>query len=107
MFGWDPATRIYLAAGVTGVRMGFEGLYGLMRDRLSCDPPSGWNGCVIRTRRIAAFRALALWVEAQAAGEMPLPLAGGRLCLLAVSDASSIPASAESQQAAELNQQLQ
>ena len=41
MFGWGPATRIYLAAGVTDMRKGFEGLYGLARDRLSCDPLSG------------------------------------------------------------------
>ena len=32
MFGWGPATRIYLAAGATDMRKGFEGLYGLARD---------------------------------------------------------------------------
>ena len=41
MFGLGPATRIYLAAGVTDKRKGFEGLYGLVRDRLSCEPVSG------------------------------------------------------------------
>ena len=41
MFGLGPATRIYLAAGVTDMRKGYEGLYGLVRDRLSCDPRSG------------------------------------------------------------------
>jgi transposase len=41
MFGCGPATRIYLAAGATDMRKGFEGLYGLVRDRLSCDPLSG------------------------------------------------------------------
>jgi transposase len=41
MFGVGPATRIYLAAGVTDMRKSFEGLYGLVRDRLSCDPLSG------------------------------------------------------------------
>jgi len=41
MFGWGPATRIYLAAGATDMRKGFEGLYGLARDRLQCDPLSG------------------------------------------------------------------
>jgi hypothetical protein len=41
VFGLGPATRIYLAAGVTDMRKGFEGLYGLVRDRLSCDPLSG------------------------------------------------------------------
>jgi transposase len=39
--GWSQATRIYLAAGVTDMRKGFEGLYGLVRDRLLCDPLSG------------------------------------------------------------------
>ena len=42
MFGLGPATRIYLAAGVTDMRKGFEGLYGLVRDRLSCEPLSGY-----------------------------------------------------------------
>lgn len=37
MFGLGPATRIYLAAGATDMRKGFEGLYGLVRDRLLCD----------------------------------------------------------------------
>ncbi len=41
MFGWEPATRIYLAAGATDMRKGFEGLYGLARDRLLCEPLSG------------------------------------------------------------------
>jgi transposase len=41
MFGIGPATRIYLAAGPTDMRKSFEGLFGLVRDRLSCDPLSG------------------------------------------------------------------
>lgn len=41
MFGIGPATRIYLAAGATDMRKNFEGLYGLVRDRLFCDPLSG------------------------------------------------------------------
>ncbi len=41
MFGWGGATRIYLAAGATDMRKGFEGLYGMARDRLRCDPLSG------------------------------------------------------------------
>ena len=41
MFGVGPATRIYLAAGATDLRKNFEGLYGLVRDRLSCNPLSG------------------------------------------------------------------
>jgi transposase len=41
MFCVGPATRIYLAAGATDMRKSFEGLHGLVRDRLSCDPLSG------------------------------------------------------------------
>jgi transposase len=35
MFGVGPATRVYLAAGATDMRKGFEGLYGLVREPLS------------------------------------------------------------------------
>jgi transposase len=41
MFGFGPATRIYLAVGATDMRKGFEGLFGLVRDRLLCDPTGG------------------------------------------------------------------
>jgi transposase len=41
VFGLGPATRIYLAAGATDMRKGFNGLYGLVRDRLLCEPLSG------------------------------------------------------------------
>jgi transposase len=41
VFGLGPATRIYLATGATDMRKGFEGLYGLVRDRLLCEPLSG------------------------------------------------------------------
>ncbi len=41
MFSVGSATRVYLAAGATNMRKGFEGLHGLVRDRLACDPLSG------------------------------------------------------------------
>ena len=41
MFGFGAATRIYLATGATDMRKGANGLYGLVRDRLQCDPLSG------------------------------------------------------------------
>ena len=41
MIGWGPATKIYLAAGATDMRKGFDGLYGLVRDRLELEPLSG------------------------------------------------------------------
>ena len=34
MFGLGPATRVYLAIGATDLRKGFEGLFGLVKDRL-------------------------------------------------------------------------
>lgn len=41
MLGWGPATKIYLATGATDMRKGFDGLYGLVRDRLQLEPLSG------------------------------------------------------------------
>lgn len=41
MFGLGAATRIYLAVGATDMRKGFNGLYGLVRDRLQEEPLSG------------------------------------------------------------------
>src|ERR687888_1447429 len=41
MFGVGPATRIYLAAGATDMRKGFDGLYGLVRAQLQLEPLSG------------------------------------------------------------------
>jgi transposase len=41
MFGWGPATRIYLAVGATDMRKGFDGLYGLVREKLLLEPLSG------------------------------------------------------------------
>ena len=41
MFSIGSATRVYVAAGATDMRKGFEGLFGLVRDRLECDPLSG------------------------------------------------------------------
>jgi transposase len=36
MFGLGLATKVHLALGATDMRKGFDGLYGLVRDRLSC-----------------------------------------------------------------------
>ena len=41
MFGLSPATKIYIAAEGVDMRKGFDGLYGLVRDRLGHDPLSG------------------------------------------------------------------
>jgi transposase len=41
MFSLGPATKVYLALRATDMRKGFDGLYGLVRDRLLCEPMSG------------------------------------------------------------------
>ena len=41
MFGLGPATKIYIAVAGVDMRKGFDGLYGLVRDRLGQDPLSG------------------------------------------------------------------
>ncbi len=69
MFGLGPATRIYLAVGATDMRKGFEGLYGLVRERLRCDPLSGHvflfcNGQRNRLK-LLAWDGSGLWVCAK------------------------------------------
>ncbi len=41
MFGVGSATRIYLAVGATDMRKSFEGLSGLVREKLQEDPLGG------------------------------------------------------------------
>ena len=41
MFGLGPATKIYIAVESVDMRKGFDGLFGLVRDRLGGDPLSG------------------------------------------------------------------
>ena len=41
MFGLGPATKIYIAIEGVDMRKGFDGLFGLVRDRLGHDPLSG------------------------------------------------------------------
>ena len=41
MFGLGPATRIYVALGATDMRKGFDGLYGIVRDRLGLEVRTG------------------------------------------------------------------
>ena len=69
MLGFGPATRIYLASGVTDMRKSFEGLYGLVRDRMLFDPRSGHvfvfcNGQRNRLK-ILFFDGSGLWVCAK------------------------------------------
>jgi len=41
MFGLGLATKIYIAVEAIDMRKGFEGLHGLVRDRVGADPLSG------------------------------------------------------------------
>ncbi len=65
MFGLGPATRIYLAAGATDMRKGFDGLYGLVRDRLLCEPQSGhlFLFCNARRNRLKVSKGCFSWTQ--------------------------------------------
>jgi len=69
MFGFGPATRIYLASGATDMRKSFEGLYGLVRDHMLCEPRSGhvFVFCNRQHNRlkILFFDGSGLWVAAK------------------------------------------
>ena len=77
MLGIGRGTRIYLAAGATDMRKGFEGLYGLVRDRLQCEPLSGhvFLFCNARHNRLKLiyWDGSGLWVCAK-------KLSRGRFC---------------------------
>ena len=69
MFGIGPATRIYLAAGATDMRKGFEGLYGLVRDQLQLEPLSGhifiFSNAQRNRLRLLFWDGSGLWVCAK------------------------------------------
>ena len=66
MFGFGPATRIYVAAGATDMRKHFDGLYGLVRDHLGCIPESGHVFLFTNARRnrlkLVVYDGSGLWV---------------------------------------------
>ncbi|MFP5205932.1 MAG: IS66 family insertion sequence element accessory protein TnpB [Acidobacteriota bacterium] len=69
MFGLGPATRIYVATGATDMRKSFNGLYGLVRDTLGCDPTSGHVFLFTNARRnrlkLLVYDGSGLWVAAK------------------------------------------
>jgi transposase len=69
VFGFGPATRIYLAPGASDMRKSYEGLYGLVRDRLRCEPRSGhvFLFCNAQRNRLKVFffDGSGLWVCAK------------------------------------------
>jgi transposase len=76
MFGLGAATRIYVATGTTDMRLGFNGLFGLVRGRLESDPLSGHLYLFANARRdrmkVLFFDGSGLWVCARR-------MEGGRL----------------------------
>jgi transposase len=66
VFGFGPATRIYVAAGATDMRKHFDGLYGLVRDHLGCSPESGHVFIFTNARRnrlkLVVYDGSGLWV---------------------------------------------
>jgi transposase len=66
VFGLGAATRIYVATGATDMRKGFNGLYGLVRDHLVCDPLSGhlflFSNAQRNRLRVLFFDGTGLWV---------------------------------------------
>jgi transposase len=69
VFGFGPATRIYVAAGATDMRKNFNGLYGLVRDHLGCDPESGHVFVFTNARhnrlKLLVYDGSGLWVCAK------------------------------------------
>jgi transposase len=83
MLSPGPATKVYLAAGVTDMRKSFNGLYALVAATLESDPLSGHLFVFCNRRRdrikILCFDGSGLWVCAKRLekGTFAWPQAGG------------------------------
>lgn len=98
MFGLTTATRVFAATGATDMRIGFDGLFGLVRDVLGEDPMSGHLFLFAnrdRTRiKILVWDGSGLWVCAKrleggrfawpqaAEGSNRVPMRGEELTML-------------------------
>ena len=88
MFGLGPATKIYIAVEGVDMRKGFDGLYGLVRDRLGHDPLSGHLFLFAnrgRTRlKVLVWDGSGLWVCAKRLekGRFHWPAATEESCLM-------------------------
>ena len=82
MFGLGPATRIYVALAATDMRKGFDGLYGLVRDKLGLGVTIGHLFLFANARRnrlkILYWDGSGLWICAKRLerGRFSWPLAG-------------------------------
>jgi transposase len=69
VFGLGPATRIYVALGATDLRKGFDGIYGLVRDKLGLEVRSGHLFLFANSRRnrlkILYWDGSGLWICAK------------------------------------------
>ncbi len=82
MFGLGPATRIYVALGATDMRKGYDGLYGLARDKLGLEVSTGHRFLFANARRnrlkILYWDGSGLWICAKRLerGRFSWPLPG-------------------------------
>jgi len=69
VFGLGPATRIYVALGATDMRKGYDGLYGLVRDKLGLEVRTGHLFLFANSRRnrlkILYWDGSGLWICAK------------------------------------------
>lgn len=84
MFGLGPATRVYVALGATDLRKGFDGLYGIVRDKLGLEVRTGHLFLFTNARRnrlkILLWDGSGVWVCAKRLerGRFSWPVAGDR-----------------------------
>ena len=84
MFGLGPATRIYIALGATDLRKGYDGLYGVVRDKLGLEVRSGHLFLFANSKRnrlkILYWDGSGLWICAKTnAPQCPQRLLTGSL----------------------------
>ena len=69
MFGLGPATRVYVALGATDMRKGYDGLYGIVRDKLGLEVRTGHLFLFTNARRnrlkILLWDGSGVWVCAK------------------------------------------
>jgi transposase len=75
VIGWPSGTRVWLAAGVTDMRLGFDGLAARVQTQLRADPFSG-HVFVFRGRR--GDRVKLLWWSGDGLCLFAKRLEGGR-----------------------------